>query len=167
MRRYIFAIASSLLLTFVFFSQNAKGEPQPPKTTASTLLNVRPFLIEPTTTTTTLPIVDTKGALCPEWRAIAVAVGWPKAELKTLDDIIYRESRCNSLARADYRVAKCGCPYDDSFGLMQINVKGKRLWQNRRDVCYLKKPEDLLDGATNLNCGLALWQLSGWAPWGK
>jgi len=165
MRKYIFAIATSLSLTFLFFSQNAQGEPQPPKTTASTLLNVRPFLIEPTTTT--LPIVDTKGALCPEWRAIAVSVGWQKSELKTLDDIIFRESRCNPLAHADYRVPKCGCPYDDSFGLTQINVKGKNLWQNRRDVCALKKPDDLLDGTINLACGLALWEKSGWSPWGK
>ena len=167
MRKYIFAIATTVFLTFGILTAKAQGEPQEPKPTAGTLLNVRPFLIEPTTTTTTLPVVDTKGALCPEWRAIAVSVGWKKTELKTLDDIIYRESRCNQLAHADYRVPKCGCPFDDSFGLMQINVKGKNLWLNRRDVCHLKKPEDLLDGTTNLACGLALWEISGWSPWGK
>lgn len=108
-----------------------------------------------TTTTTTLPPLP--GARCPEAMALAATLGWPADALPTLDRVVWGESRCQPTAHND-------TPPDDSRGLMQINVLGG-LWPDRQARCGLDHPDDLFDAATNLACGLVLWQSSGWQPW--
>lgn len=120
----------------------------PPTTTTSTT-------VAPSTTTTVLPDIDWR---CTDAMVTAIGVGWPLEELDTLDRVVYRESSCQ--ASATNLV-----PPDQSYGLMQINLIDS-LWPDRQQRCSLNAPDDLLDPATNLRCGLILWQRSGWAPWG-
>lgn len=100
-----------------------------------------------------MPGVEHCAALMP----VAVAAGWPTAELKKLSRVIWRESRCDPAA---YN----GTGPDDSYGLVQINLKGY-LWRGRAVLCGLTERADLFDPATNLRCALVLWQRSGWSPW--
>lgn len=100
-----------------------------------------------------LPNVEHCAALMPA----AVAVGWPQIELKKLSRVMWRESRCNPHAHN-------GTGLDDSYGLVQINLKGY-LWKGRAQMCGLTERADLFDATTNLRCALILWQRSGWLPW--
>lgn len=110
-----------------------------------------------TSTTTTTTVAVPAGARCPEALALAASVGWPADALPTLDRVVWGESRCQPTAHND-------TPPDDSRGLMQINVLGS-LWPDRQARCGLDHPDELFDAATNLACGLVLWQSSGWQPW--
>jgi hypothetical protein len=94
---------------------------------------------------------------CPQIEAIALSVGWPEQEIRTLSYVAYRESRCDPNA---YN----GRNRDRSYGLVQINTKGS-LWDHRRDLCGLNQKEDLFIPAVNLSCAYELWARSGWAPW--
>jgi hypothetical protein len=48
---------------------------------------------------------------------------------------------------------------------LQINTLGSLL-EARQAACGIGAREDLLDPATNLRCGLALYRASGFGPWG-
>ena len=94
--------------------------PTPPTTTTTTTIP-RPVVttaevVWVTTTTTTLVPPD---ALCGQWWVTALAAGWSKDELPTLDRILYNESRCtNGLTSAT-----------NDIGLAQLNVSTWRhLW---------------------------------------
>lgn len=127
-----------------------------PATTSSTSTTTSTTSTTTTTTTTVvLPAVEWR---CPEMLRVAVAVGWPTNVLPTLDRVLWRESRCDPTATNLV-------PPDQSYGLMQVNVRGA-LWPDRQGKCGLTAPEDLLDPAVNLSCGLVLWHESGWSPWG-
>lgn len=99
---------------------------------------------------------------CGEWYPLAMRVGWPKEEWEKLNKVIARETGRTCLPAllndsADTR--------DMSWGLMQINTRGNKLWEDRKNLCGLSAPEELLDPSVNLTCGLKLWQRSGWGPW--
>lgn len=111
-----------------------------------------------------------KNKSCPEWEQLALAVGWPAAELPRLSYVMWRESRCNpeSFNPKD--------PNGGSRGLIQIN--GFWCRPNKYDpngflvtLGIVNVCEDLFDPATNLRAGLAMWQYgenehgNGWRPW--
>ena len=94
---------------------------------------------------------------CASMMPVAVAAGWPTTELKKLSKVMWRESKCEPGAHN-------GKGLDDSYGLLQVNVKGY-LWKGRAVLCGLTEKGDLFDPATNLRCALVLWKRSGWSPW--
>lgn len=105
-----------------------------------------------TTTTSTVPA----SALCPDVWPIALAAGWPQADLPKVDHIVWRESRCTPSARSRTR---------DS-GLMQINDVHLG-WLAAHGITQAA----LFDPATNLRAGRLLWLEAarmygcGWQPW--
>lgn len=138
----------------------------PPSTSSTVVVTTT---VPATTTMLPLPSTTTTAVLaggwqCPEQVTLAHAVGWPIAELTWLDMVMHRESRCQPWVHAG---PEDGPTFsrDDSYGLLQINVKGD-LWAARQAVCGLVDPAQLYDPAVNLACGLALWKHSGRAPWG-
>lgn len=109
-------------------------------------------------------------AECPGWLGLATSVGWPLAALPTLDEIMYRESRCmpESFNGKD--------PNGGSAGLMQINYywcKPSR-WYAEGYLQYngvLNTCKDLFDPRVNLLAALVIYKYSvetsgnGWRPW--
>lgn len=108
----------------------------------------------------TPPVVaaSSGGNGCPQWLDMARSAGWAEEDFARLTRVMWRESRCNPQSHN-------GTGPDDSYGLLQVNVKGY-LWKGRAQMCGLSERSDLFDPATNLRCALVLWQRSGWRPWG-
>lgn len=92
---------------------------------------------------------------------LAAQVGWPAEAIPHLTEIIARESGCDPASNTGYRPSTG----DWSLGLLQINTLGSLL-EARQQACGITAREELLDPATNLRCGLALYKTSGFAPWG-
>lgn len=127
-------------------------------TTTSTTVPVTTTSSTTTTTTTTLPVeVTGLSYRCPDAVAQAYRVGWPVEQLSKLDRIVWRESRCQPDAYS--------ATHD--HGLTQIN----RFWCADSDA-WLKQQgviddcADLFRPRVNLRAALAIWQRSGWQPWG-
>jgi hypothetical protein len=108
--------------------------------------------------------------LCPQWREYAVSVGWKVRNLKTLDYIMHRESRCRPQA-LNTTLNRNGS-WD--YGLLQINdatwckpsrYSAKGYLQTLRIVNNCK---DLLDPTVNLVAALAVYEAAGnsFSPWG-
>ena len=107
---------------------------------------------------------------CGEYHDLAISVGWPEKEWKTLSKVMSRESRCNtgSFNKTD--------PNGGSRGLIQINgywCRPSRYNKNGwlQDQGILTKCEDLFIPEVNLRAGLAMFNYSkqhnrcGWRPW--
>ena len=125
-------------------------------------ISVEPYLIAPTTTTSSTIFIDPYSSACEQFSALAVNLGWPADQRTVLESIIKRESNCtpNSINRKD--------PNGGSRGLMQING----FWHSyliERGI--ISKPKDLLHADTNLLAGLAIYNYGmerygfGWGPW--
>ena len=109
------------------------------------------------TTTTTLVPSD---ARCPEWWVVAVGAGWPTdpAILRTLDWIVWRESRCQPDAVGD-----------GSYGLTQLQWNVHSDWI--RDLGFDR--DELLHPSVNLAVAWHLYRLvdsdpnyrCGFSPW--
>lgn len=108
---------------------------------------------------------------CGEYHDLAIAVGWPEDQWKKLSRIMFRESRCDTLAHNTTDPTKAG-----SRGLIQIN--GFWCLPNRynpngflQKVGVLGSCDDLWNPEINLRAGLAIYQYSedvngdGWQPW--
>jgi len=134
---------------------NASNEP-------SKTIDVTPFLIEPTTTTSSTIYIDPYSSACEQFSALAVNLGWPADQRTVLEAIIKRESNCtpNAINRKD--------PNGGSRGLMQINGFWHS-WLAERGI--ISKPKDLLQADVNLRAGLAIYNYGverygfGWGPW--
>ncbi len=129
----------------------------PPTTTSTTSTTTTTSTTIPptTTTTTTVPAGEWR---CGEWLPLAIEVGWPVEQLPMLDRVIFRESTCRPDA---YNAAD---PNGGSRGLVQVNG----IWCDwyLPDRGIITTCDDLFDPAANLRAGLAIWQRSGWSPWG-
>ncbi len=134
---------------------NASSEP-------SKTIDVTPFLIEPTTTTSSTIYIDPYSSACEQFSALAVNLGWPADQRTVLEAIIKRESNCtpNAINRKD--------PNGGSRGLMQING----FWHPwLAELGIISKPKDLLHADVNLRAGLAIYNYGverygfGWGPW--
>lgn len=138
------------------------GQPAQPDAIAQALISVQPYLIEPTTTTSSTIYIDPYTTACEQFSALAVNLGWPADQRTVLESIIKRESNCtpNAINRND--------PNGGSRGLLQINGFWHKYLIERG---IINKPKDLLHANTNLLAGLAIYQYGidsygfGWGPW--
>ena len=112
-----------------------------------------------------------KSGLCPQWRGLALSVGWRIQNLSTLDRLMHRESRCRPGA-LNSTLNRDGS-WD--YGLLQINNKTWCLPSKYAFKGYLqakkvlKSCDELLIPATNLVAALAVYKAAGnsFSPWGE
>jgi hypothetical protein len=146
----------SALLGFTAFSGPDNAQSSPSRVT----LDVAPFLIEPTTTTSSTLFIDPYATAAEQFAALAVNLGWPVEEYETLVKVITRES--NGIAIAH----NTADPMSGSYGLMQINgfwCRGANSYLQKAGL--LTSCEMLLDPQINLRAGLIIFTRSGWSPW--
>jgi len=130
----------------------------------SETIELAPFLIEPSTTTSSTSstiFIDPYTTACEQFSALAINLGWDPEQRTVLESIIKRESNCtpNAINHKDPR---------KSFGLMQING----FWLDYlRERGIITELENLLHAETNLIAGLAIYNYGmerygfGWGPW--
>jgi len=139
---------------------NASGSQ--PDTIALAPISVQPYLIEPTTTTSSTIYIDPYTSACEQFSALAINLGWPADQRTVLESIMKRESNCtpNAINRKD--------PFGGSRGLLQINGSWHK-WLTAKGI--IAKPADLLQAQTNLLAGLKIYNYGverygfGWGPW--
>lgn len=139
---------------------NASGSQ--PDTIALAPISVQPYLIEPTTTTSSTIYIDPYTSACEQFSALAINLGWPADQRTVLESIMKRESNCtpNAINRKD--------PFGGSRGLLQINGSWHK-WLTAKGI--IAKPADLLQAQTNLLAGLEIYNYGverygfGWGPW--
>lgn len=168
-------LAAAITFFFAFGVLVASATKSPENTTAnpvtivtstvasSTTTSTTTTTVAPTTTTTEvdwagiaasiqLGIEEARGIYgkCGEWHDLAIQVGWPEEEWSHLQQVIYRESRCQADAwnGAD-------------AGLTQVNRVHSQ-WISEMGWSY---PQDMFDAEKNLTFALRLWETSGWKPW--
>jgi len=152
-----------LIGTFVLalFGVSVMPETNVPQVTQTTI-SVEPYLIGPTTTTSSTLFIDPYASACEQFSALAINIGWPLDQKTVIESIIYRESRCipNAINRKD--------PNGGSRGLMQINGFWTP-WLIERGIIEHKK--ELLQAEVNLRAGLEIYNYGldrygyGWGPW--
>ena len=133
---------------------NSESE-QPSRT-----IELAPYLIEPTTTTSSTLFIDPYATAAEQFAALAVNLGWPVEEYATLAKVIKRESNGIAIAHNSKD------PMTGSYGLMQINgfwCKGKNSFLQKAGL--ITSCEMLLDPQINLRAGLIIFTRSGWSPW--
>lgn len=124
----------------------------------SVQIGTRTFHPDGTVTTVTAPA----GSRCPAFYDEALRAGWPAAAWPRLDAIIWRESNCLPTA---HRYSAT----DDSYGLLQLNMRAHRSWVGPLVGGQFGR---LFDPYTNLRVGRLLyekaqsWWGCGWHPWG-
>lgn len=101
------------------------------------------------------------GSRCPQHYTASLAAGWTVGDWSKLDYIMYRESRC-------IPTAYNGRGMDDSYGLLQNNMKAHRSWVGPLVGWDFSR---LFDPVTNLRIGRTLYHKAraaygcGWQPW--
>lgn len=155
-----------LVLCTVFGFTVAVGAPDASSAPSGTVglapISVQPYLIEPTTTTSSTIYIDPYTPACEQFSALAVNLGWPADQRTVLESIMKRESNCtpNAINRKD--------PFGGSRGLLQINGSWHK-WLIGKGIITQK--QDLLQAQTNLLAGLAIYNYGverygfGWGPW--
>ena len=146
----------SALLGFTAFLGPDNAQSSPSRVT----LDVAPFLIEPTTTTSSTLFIDPYATAAEQFAALAVNLGWPVEEYDTLVKVITRESNGIAIAHNSED------PMTGSYGLMQINgfwCRGANSYLQKAGL--LTSCEMLLDPQINLRAGLIIFTRSGWSPW--
>ena len=147
-------------LTALTGAPDASGSPS--GTIALAPLDVTPYLIEPTTTTSSTIYIDPYTSACEQFSALAVNLGWSADQRTVLESIMKRESNCtpNAINRKD--------PFGGSRGLLQINGSWHK-WLTAKGI--ITQPADLLQAQTNLLAGLEIYNYGverygfGWGPW--
>lgn len=155
-----------LVLCTVFGLTALTGAPSASKEPSGTIalapISVQPYLIEPTTTTSSTIFIDPYSSACEQFSALAINLGWDPEQRTVLESIMKRESNCtpNAINRKD--------PFGGSRGLLQINGSWHK-WLTAKGI--IAKPADLLQAQTNLLAGLAIYNYGierygfGWGPW--
>ena len=115
-----------------------------------------------------------------EWLPeLALEVGWPAETIARLGQIVLRESGgCPNRRGGDKVDEYCNITgvsewtHRSDSGLLQINGVNYDISRNNSaPICRemnICSPDDqwrLLDAKTNLEAGLILYELAGWAPW--
>lgn len=156
-----------LVLCTVFGFTVAVGAPgasgAPSGTIALAPISVQPYLIEPTTTTSSTIYIDPYTSACEQFSALGVNLGWPADQRTVLESIMKRESNCtpNAINRED--------PHGGSRGLLQLNGSWNK-WLIAKGI--ITKPANLLQAEINLRAGLEIYNYGverygfGWGPWG-
>lgn len=155
-----------LVLCTVFGVTALTGAPSASKEPSGTIalapISVQPYLIEPTTTTSSTIYIDPYTTACEQFSALAINLGWDPEQRTVLKSIMKRESNCtpNAINRKD--------PFGGSRGLLQINGSWHK-WLTAKGI--IAKPADLLQAQTNLLAGLEIYNYGmerygfGWGPW--
>jgi hypothetical protein len=147
-----------------------------PSTTSPATTTPRPSNPPPQTVVITVPLTTTTVVLteeqvaglhqlqvekdrqtwgkCGEWHDLAIHVGWPEAQWKYLQQVIYRESRCQA----------------DAFngsdaGLLQVN-RVHQSYIGELGMGFF--PDAMFVAENSLSFGLLLWEQSGsncWKHW--
>lgn len=146
----------SALVGFTLAIQPLMSQSEP----SSTTIALAPFLIEPTTTTTTVFYINPSATNCEQFSALAVNLGWPIEQRQKLEMVMHRESRC--IPNAHNKKDTVG----QSYGLLQVNsfwCKGPNSYLQKAGL--ITSCENLLHAPTNLKAGLIIWTRSGWSPW--
>jgi len=155
-----------LVLCTVFGVTALTGAPNassvPSGTIALAPISVQPYLIEPTTTTSSTIYIDPYTTACEQFSALAINLGWPADQRTVLESIMKRESNCtpNAINRKD--------PFGGSRGLLQINGSWHK-WLISKGI--ITQPSNLLQAQTNLLAGLEIYNYGverygfGWGPW--
>jgi len=126
----------------------------------SRTIELAPYLIEPTTTTSSTLFIDPYATAPEQFAALAVNLGWPVEQYEKLVMVITRES--NGIATSH----NTKDPMSGSYGLMQINgfwCRGANSYLQKAGL--LTSCEMLLDPQINLRAGLIIFTRSGWSPW--
>ncbi len=155
-----------LVLCTVFGFTALTGAPSASSDLSSVMplapISVQPYLIEPTTTTSSTVYIDPYTSACEQFSALAVNLGWPADQRTVLESVMFRESRCipNAYNSND--------PNGGSRGLMQING----FWTPwLTDAGIITSAENLLQADVNLRAALAIYNYGverhgyGWGPW--
>ena len=109
-----------------------------------------------------LPISPPSWAKCPQHWETARLVGWKRKDMKVLDRVMYRESRCIS------KVHNPLDPMTGSRGLTQINGFWHKILKQR---AIIGSSDDLYNPTTNLRAALLIHSIQvadtgwGWSPW--
>ena len=146
----------SALVGFTLAIQPLTSQSEPPSTTIA----LAQFLIEPTTTTSTVFYINPSATNCEQFSALAVNLGWPVEQRQKLEMVMHRESRCTPNAHNKKDTV------GQSYGLLQINsfwCKGANSYLQKAGL--ITSCENLLQAQTNLKAGLVIWTRSGWSPW--
>jgi hypothetical protein len=155
-----------LVLCTVFGVTALTGAPSASKEPSGTIalapISIQPYLIEPTTTTSSTIYIDPYSTACEQFSALAINLGWDPEQRTVLESIMKRESNCtpNAINRKD--------PFGGSRGLLQINGSWHK-WLTAKGI--IAKPADLLQAQTNLLAGLEIYNYGmerygfGWGPW--
>ena len=107
-----------------------------------------------------------KSAKCPQYWETALSVGWKYKNLKTLDKIMFRESRCIPWA------FNAKDPSGGSRGLVQINGFWTPWLKQQGVLSPPKASQSLFNPAINLLSALHIYNYGvdrygdGWGPWG-
>jgi hypothetical protein len=108
--------------------------------------------------------------LCPQWQRAAMKVGFTSRQYKTLDYIIWRESRCNPKA-VNNNVNRYGSVWSRDWGLTQVNDYSWITFLRNRKI--VTKSTELLSPLANLEAAKALVDYSEshhddpWLQWRK
>jgi len=155
-----------LVLCTVFGVTALTGAPSASSDLSSVMplspISVQPYLIEPTTTTSSTVYIDPYTSACEQFSALGVNLGWPADQRTVLESIMKRESNCtpNAVNRKD--------PNGGSRGLLQINGSWHK-WLISKGI--ITKPANLLQADVNLRAGLEIYNYGverygfGWGPW--
>lgn len=109
------------------------------------------------------------GSRCPQYYQTALDAGWTHAQWSKIDYIIWRESRCNPTAYNGKR-------RDNSYGLMQLNMRAHKAWVGplvNWDFTKLYNPSTNLSVAKELynraskmfGCGFQPWKTTKQRHW--
>jgi hypothetical protein len=158
-----------LVLCTVFGFTVAVGAPDasgaPSGTIALAPISVQPYLIEPTTTTSSTIYIDPHTSACEQFSALAVNLGWPADQRTVLESVMKRESNCTPLAHN----TTLNKDKSQDWGLLQINGRSWTKWLIGKGI--ITQASDLLQAQTNLLAGLEIYNYGverygfGWGPW--
>ena len=128
-----------------------------------------------TSTTTTTTIAADVDARCPQWWNVAIAAGWEQNDLRDLDAVLWRESRCDpTQVNSDDPNIVDGVK--GSVGLTQVNVFWVQAtkWYPKgylQTVSVVSGVQDLFDPFLNLRAAKAIFDYDkgeggcGWRAW--
>jgi hypothetical protein len=150
---------------FTAFSGAPSASSEPSGTIALAPMSVEPYLIEPTTTTSSTIFIDPYSSACEQFSALAINLGWPADQRTVLESVMARESGCRPSAHN----TTLNKDKSQDWGLLQINGRSWTNWL--KDAGIINETTDLLHAETNLLAGLAIYNYGverygfGWGPW--
>ncbi len=150
---------------FTAFSGAPSASSEPAGTIALVPMSVKPYLIEPTTTTSSTIYIDPYSSACEQFSALAINLGWPADQRTVLESVMARESGCRPSAHN----TTLNKDKSQDWGLLQINGRSWTKWLQRQGI--INEASDLLQAQTNLLAGLAIYNYGverygfGWGPW--